>query len=73
MNISRLMFNHMYDLFIPPSDSCIKLKNKQCNAFLLYFGLPSSPIMTTDDDNMTTSTSELEIDPDSDKLTSSDT
>ena len=67
------MTDNNYDLFLPLSNDCIKLNNKKCDTFLLYFGLPSSPITTINDDNISISTSELEVDSNSGKVTSSDT
>jgi hypothetical protein len=58
MNITRLMLNNI----IPISD----LKN---NTFLLYFGLPNSPILAIDDDDdsdILISKSSLETELDSD-------
>jgi hypothetical protein len=52
MNTTRLILNNNYDLFIP--------KN---NTLLIYFGLPNSPILSIndDDDEMSISKSDLEI------------
>jgi len=72
MNTTRLILNNTYDLFIPISENYIQLKNNQYNTFLLYFGLPNSPITTINDDDMLLFTSESEIEPNSDKLTLSD-
>jgi predicted small secreted protein len=69
MNTTRLILNNTYDLFIPISENYIQLKNNQYNTFLLYFGLPNSPIATINDDDA----SESEIEPNSDKLTLPDT
>ncbi len=59
MNTTRLMINNTYDLFIS--------KN---NPFLLFFGLPNSPIISIsdddDDDDILTSRSDLEIESDCD-------
>ncbi len=57
MNTTRLILNNTYELFIS--------KN---NPFLLYFGLPDSPIISIseDDDDILTSRSDLEIESDCD-------
>ncbi|CAF3448753.1 unnamed protein product [Rotaria sp. Silwood2] len=72
MNTTRLMLDNAYNLFIPISDNCIKLKNNQCNTFLLYFGLPNSRITTINTDDILISTSESKIEFDSNKLIVSD-
>jgi hypothetical protein len=66
MNTTRLALNNTYDLFLPISENYIQLKNNQYNTFLLYFGLPNSPITTINDNGMLLSTSKSEIEPNSD-------
>ncbi|CAF4045440.1 unnamed protein product, partial [Rotaria sordida] len=75
MNTTRLMLDNTYNLFIPISDNCMKLNNNQCNTFLLYFGLPNSPITAINNDDIliSTSESESEVEFDSNKLIVSDT
>ncbi|CAF1586366.1 unnamed protein product [Rotaria magnacalcarata] len=72
-NATRLVLDNSYHLFIPRSDIGIKLKNHPNNTFLLYFGLPNSPITTIDNVADTViSTSESEFDSDLNKMTLSD-
>jgi len=57
MNTTRLMLNNTYDLFIPKNNT----------SFLIYFGLPNSPILSInddDDDDLLISKSDLELDSD---------
>ncbi|CAF1415381.1 unnamed protein product [Rotaria sp. Silwood1] len=72
MNTTRLMLDNTYNLFLPLSDDYIKLKNNQYNTFLLYFGLPNSPITTIHTDDRLVSTSESEIESNSYELHISD-
>ncbi|CAF4698028.1 unnamed protein product, partial [Rotaria socialis] len=72
-NTTRLVLDNSYHLLIPTSDNCIKLKNQPNNTFLLYFGLPNSPITTIDNVADTViSTAESEFESDSNKMTLSD-
>ncbi|CAF2100978.1 unnamed protein product [Rotaria magnacalcarata] len=73
MNTTRLVLDNSYHLFIPRSENCIKLKNHPNNTFLLYFGLPNSPITTIDNVADTViSKSKSEFESDSNKMTLSD-
>ena len=76
MNITRLILDNNYDLFIPIPDDCIKLKNNHWKTFLLYFNLPNSPITIINDDDDDDDDDDKLISPsesDSDTQTSSDT
>ena len=73
MNTTRLILNNTYDFFQSKAENSIMLKNSQYNTFFLYFGLPNSPIPAINDsDDLSTSTSEVENETDSDKQTLSD-
>jgi hypothetical protein len=67
------MLDYTYDFFIPISENCVKLPNNQCNTFLLYFGLPNSPITTISDDEVSSTTSDSEVEPAHDKAIPYDT